>query len=115
MSETPMGAGQPGLGAEFQVMDTAAGHVESVRGEVDALLRRVTGSVEDLASAWLGGAGGAFQKVMVDWNDQSRKLNEALGGIAETVRSNRSTFTTNEDEVQSSITRVGAVDPLRLG
>ena len=65
------------------VMDTAAGHVESVRGEVDALLRRVTGSVEDLASAWLGGAGGAFQKVMVDWNDQSRKLNEALGGIAE--------------------------------
>lgn len=106
---------QNGFNTTVQTMDTAASRVDQVRDQIDGQLSSVRGSVEQLAgSVWRGAAQARFQVVMADWQHQSRKLNEALSGISETLRSNRASFENTDDDATAAIGRAAGSGPLNI-
>lgn len=110
-----MSSAQTGFNTQIQTMDTAAMRVDDVNNDIDRLLGSVRGSVEQLSgSVWRGSAQARFQSVMTEWQLQSRKLNEALAGIAETIRANRSSFDATDQEAVGAINRAAGSGPLNI-
>lgn len=108
--------GQPGaLSAETPVLHTAAGHVDTVNGEISSQLTQVRSVVDQLAGAtWQGSAATAFARVMTDWDGAVARLNGALAGIADQLRTNSSRFEGEDEANAASINRVGSAGPLNL-
>jgi WXG100 family type VII secretion target len=67
---------------DHATLHTAANDVRSTRSEVDGELKKLWGVVDDLAVAWKGQASGGFQTLMQRWNDDVKKLLEAMDNIA---------------------------------
>lgn len=104
-----------GFNTHIEVMDTAAVRVDEVNDEIDRLLRGVSGSVSQLAgSVWTGAAQARFTQIMTEWQQQSVKLNNALAGISETLRSNSSSLDAADQESATLLGRAAADGPLRL-
>ena len=51
---------------------------------------------------------------MSDWQQQSIKLNDALSGIAETLRSNSSFLDSADQDSAAQLSRVAANGPLNI-
>ena len=49
-----------------------------------------------------------------EWQQQSAKLNNALAGISETMRTNSSSFDAADQDSAALITRAGGTGPLNL-
>lgn len=104
-----------GFNTQLETMDTAAKRVDDVNVEIGRLLSRVHGSVGGLgAGVWQGTAQVRFTQIMAEWQEQSTKLNNALSGISETMRSNSSSFNAADQDSASLISRAGAAGPLNI-
>lgn len=100
---------------EIGTMDTAAKRVDDVNMEIDRLLGNVRNSVSGLGgSVWRGAAQARFTTIMAEWDQQSAKLNHALSGISETIRSNSTSFDAAEQDSLQAISRAGASGPLNI-
>jgi len=91
---------------EYGTMDAAKGHVLQVNSEIQTALSSLMSRLEPLASAWLGGAATSFQQVKTNWNANARQLNDALRGIAELLGQARVTYSTTDEQEQSSFNRL---------
>jgi WXG100 family type VII secretion target len=97
------------LDADLGRIGTAAAHVDGVNGDIGTLLANIETSVSGLGgAAWSGMAYSKFKQIMNDWQDQSLKLNTALAGIADTLRSNSGQLENSEQLVTESLNRAGA-------
>lgn len=104
-----------GLNTTLSTMDSAANHVDDVNREIAGLLSRVRGSVQQLGGGvWQGSAQVAFANVMTNWDDESRRLANALDAIGEQLRGNRRAFDASEQDNMAAINRVGAAGPLNI-
>ena len=63
---------------------------------------------------WCGAAQARFTQIMTEWQQQSAKLNNALAGISETMRTNSSSFDAADQDSAALITRAGGTGPLNL-
>lgn len=100
---------------DIGTMDTAAKRVDDVNLEIDRLLGNVRNSVGGLGgSVWRGAAQARFTTIMAEWDQQSAKLNRALSGISETMRSNSISFDAAEQDSLQAINRAGASGPLNI-
>lgn len=96
-------------------MATAATHVDTVKDQIDGHLGKVANSVEGLTGAvWSGAAKAQFSRIMADWQQQSIKLNNALTGISETLRSNSAGFDSADQDSAAALSRVSTTGPLAL-
>lgn len=97
------------------VMDTAAGRVDTVNDEITGLLRKVADSVDALSgTVWTGAGQARFAVIMSNWQQQSIKLNDALSGIAQTLRSNSSFLDSADQDSAAQLSRVAANGPLKI-
>lgn len=104
-----------GFNTHIGTMDTAARRVDDVNLEIDRLLGNVRDSVSQLGgSVWRGAAQARFATIMAEWQQQSAKLNTALSGISETMRTNSSSFDATDHDSAQLIGRVGASGPLNI-
>lgn len=104
-----------GLNAETPVFNVAAGHVDTINSDISAQLTHVRGIVDYLAGAtWQGSAATSFARVMTDWDGAVARLNGALAGIADQLRTNSSGYEAEEEANTATINRVGAAGPLNL-
>ena len=75
--------------------DTVAAKLD-VDGELDAL----KSLCDELAAAWTGGGATAFQNVMLQWDAEAAKLQDALQDIADSLDS--SAAAQAEEDLNSS-------------
>ena len=100
-----------GFNTHIGTMDTAAKNVDDVNGEIERLLGSVRSSVSQLGGGvWRGQAQARFAQIMIEWDQQSRKLNGALAGISETMRKNSSTFDAADQDSAQALGRAAAGD-----
>ena len=104
-----------GFNTSIETMDTAARRVDDVNGEITRLLGNVRDSVSQLGGpVWRGAAQGRFTTIMAEWQQQSAKLNQALAGISETMRTNSSSFDAADQDSAQALGRAGAGGPLNI-
>ncbi|HMT51588.1 WXG100 family type VII secretion target [Dietzia sp. UBA5065] len=104
-----------GFNTHIGTMDTAAKRVDDVNLEIDRLLGNVRDSVSQLGgSVWRGAAQSRFAAIMAEWQQQSAKLNSALAGISETMRTNSTSFDAADQDSAQMIVRAGASGPLNI-
>lgn len=71
--------------------------VTGVNEDVQATIKQVADTVMGLQGAWAGSAATAFQNLMVRFNDDATKLNQALLAIAEQLGAAGGTYQAQED------------------
>lgn len=104
-----------GFNTDIGTMDTAARRVDDVNLEINRVLGNVRDSVSQLGgSVWRGAAQARFTQIMAEWQQQSTKLNNALAGISETMRTNSSSFDAADQDSAQMISRAGASGPLNI-
>lgn len=77
------------LNTDFALMRAVATAIETRNDEIWAMLQAFMRRMRGVPPAvWTGAAAARFQEVLERWNTESVRLHHALGGIAETIRSN---------------------------
>ncbi|NUP48547.1 MAG: WXG100 family type VII secretion target [Catenulispora sp.] len=107
------GAGGVGSAAQFgatlDVMAQAAVHVGTVNEEIAVLLSTLLAQLEPIAATWKGAASSAFQQLHQRWNADARKLNGALGGIAESLSGTHRRYSAAEEANTTAVNRVAGL------
>ncbi len=96
-----------GVITDVGAMQAAAGHVESVNGELQQLLSGLRGEVEGSRASWEGEAQVSFQSLMQRYDDASRRLHEKLQNIADLIRQNGRGYDTTNQDFTSTLGNVG--------
>ncbi len=82
-------AGGNTLSADFDLMRSVAGGIETRNEEIRTTLHAFIGRMSNVPpSVWGGAAAARFKDVVHRWNAESMKLHQALHSIAETIRHN---------------------------
>jgi WXG100 family type VII secretion target len=89
-------------------MQKAGQHVLDVNSDVQGRLASLRGQLEPLAGAWKGEASLAFTRLMQRWDENARKLNEALRGIGESINTSTQTYVHQEEQERSSMSNIEA-------
>lgn len=77
----------------------AAGKVDAQNDAMKARLDRYISDAQGLVEqGWKGTASAAFTATVLRWNDDSKKLHEALVAIAEQMRSAANTLGTQDED-----------------
>lgn len=108
-------AGNDKVVNDAAAMETAAKHVEDVNSQLTSEIGNIRNLVAGSASHWKGGASGVFQKVMQDYDDQSRKLHDVLAEIAVQIRENGKGLSATEQANQDRLQQLGASADLGSG
>ena len=97
------------FGATLDVMAQAAAHVGTVNEEIAVLLSTLLAQLEPIAATWKGAASSAFQQLHPRWNADARKLNAALGGIAESLSGTHRRYSAAEESNTTAVNRVAGL------
>ena len=102
---TSPGAGS--LTTDFDLMRDVAGKIDARNDEIRTMLEGFIGRMTSVPpSVWGGNAATAFRGVVDRWNTESVKLQQALQGIAETIRANERIL---RDAGETHSAQIGAV------
>ena len=100
----------PGTGSlttDFDLMRGVAGKIDARNDEIRTMLQGFIGRMTSVPpSVWGGNAATAFKGVVDRWNSESMKLQQALQGIAETIRANEQSLRQAADTHSAQIDAV---------
>ena len=100
-------------GSQFRTdlgtMGTSAAHVHQVNAQIQTQLQQLMSRLEPLQGQWRSEAATSFSTLKVQWNDNARKLNDALRGIGEALDVNRSNYASSDDTNRQGFTGISAV------
>jgi ESAT-6 family protein len=95
-----------GYGLSPEELSKAAKDVHDVNEQTQAALRSLRSQLEPLASAWQGVAATAFQNLMTRFDEDARKIQEALGQIGTSLDASFTTYQQQEEEQQQSMSGI---------
>lgn len=102
---TSPGAGS--LTTDFDLMRDVAGKIDIRNDEIRTMLHGFIGRMTSVPqSVWGGNAATAFKGVVDRWNTESVNLQQALQGIADTIRANERVL---RDAGDTHSAQIGAV------
>lgn len=79
-------------------MNTAANHVATTNADIQGDLNRLRGIVDEVRGSWKGQAQSAFDGLMQRWDENAKKLNDALLEISNNIKSNARSFDTTDTD-----------------
>ena len=95
------------LSTDFDLMRSVAAAADTRNDEIRDLLHGFITRMESVPpTVWGGLAATRFQTVVAHWNTESRRLSQALAGIADTIRNNEHQL---REAAQLHAQRIGAV------
>ncbi|NKE61929.1 WXG100 family type VII secretion target [Lentzea sp. PSKA42] len=87
-------------------LDALAKHIANVNDSTQGTLRQVRSSVEGVQSSWQGTAATAFQNLMTRFDEDARKVQEALMSICEQISSSSEVYKQQEAESEQSVSTI---------
>ena len=94
---------------DLGTMGASAAHVNEVNAQIQMQLQQLLSRLEPLQGQWRSDAATSFQTVKVQWNDNARKLSDALRGIGEALDQNKTNYATSDDTNRQGFTGISAV------
>lgn len=91
--------------AELATMSQQAADANS---SVQGQLSQVRGVIDGVRSGWEGQAQAAFSSLMNSWDTDVKKLNDALMGISDTLKSSGTSFDQSQQDHVASINQVAS-------
>jgi len=96
-------------GTRLDTMAAASRHVADVNAQVQSELSALMGRLEPLSGAWKGSAAVSFQALAVRWNENARKLNDALADISAAIATSGQVYQASDEAQQSSFSGISSV------
>lgn len=87
-------------------LDALAKHIADINAQAQGHLRQVRNAAETVAGSWQGMAASAFQQLIGRFDDDARKISDALQGICESIASTSDVYRQNEEEQAQSVSKV---------
>ncbi|MEV0678493.1 WXG100 family type VII secretion target [Actinosynnema sp. NPDC050436] len=87
-----------GYATGVPALENAAKDIMGTNENVQGILRNLGSTIDGLAPAWKGSAADAFNNLMLRFNDDAAKLQEALVAIAEQITGSVQTYVQQEEE-----------------
>jgi WXG100 family type VII secretion target len=91
--------------AQAAVMEKAASQFEDGNAQMQQMLTSLLAELSALQQAWRGSGGTAFEQVKQRWEEDQRKLQQALTETANAIRTAGRVYTSTDS---SAADRVGA-------
>ena len=95
-----------GYGLSQEELAKAAKDVHQVNEDTQAQLRTLRGQLEPLAGAWQGAAATAFQQLMLRFDEDAQKIQQALGTIGTSLHESYTTYVQQEEEQSSAMSNI---------
>ncbi|SDN78978.1 WXG100 family type VII secretion target [Lentzea jiangxiensis] len=95
-----------GYQASAEELATLAKDIVNVDNDTQATLRGVRSTVEGLQGMWKGAAATAFTALMARFDEDARKLQEALRAIADQVDGSAAAYARQEEEATQLSTSI---------
>ncbi len=92
----------------FAELDAMSKKTADTNSAVQGELTRIRSLVDSTTADWQGSAQQAFGTLMTSWDSDTRKLNEALRQISETLHASAVKFQAGQDQHTSEINQVTA-------
>ncbi|KAJ8134477.1 hypothetical protein OY671_012310 [Metschnikowia pulcherrima] len=99
-----MAGGFTGTPEQFQ---QAYRDVDEIKASMDKNLHQSRDNIEATQAGWQGTAAKAFQNVMAAFDEKTRKSNEALGNIGESLQQSGAKYQQAEEEQNAAISNIG--------
>ncbi|MBF6087061.1 WXG100 family type VII secretion target [Nocardia cyriacigeorgica] len=96
-------------------MTAAVNHIETVGSQLESEISNVRNLVQGIKESWQGQAQGSFDRVMLDFDDAQRKMNEALKGFSDSITSAKVGYIESEQRNQDALLQAGASGDLGDG
>ncbi|WP_156757896.1 WXG100 family type VII secretion target [Actinokineospora pegani] len=95
-----------GYGITPEEMAKAALDVDKVNEESQAALKTLGSNLDPLRDNWKGQASTAFNTLMVRYNEDAKKLHDALQAISEQLKESNTAYVRQEEESSSSMSTI---------
>jgi ESAT-6 family protein len=89
--------------AQAAVMEQVAGKFDSTNSSIQGMLSSLMGELEPLASRWAGAGGMSFTQVKLAWEQDMKKISNALTETAGAVRTSGQNYTSTDDAAQQRV------------
>src|SRR5690606_15286828 len=98
--------GEPvAIQADAATIHAAAKDTLNAKQVAEGELSKLRSEVSGLAPLWTGAAGTSFQNVMTRWDESTRKLIDAMEGIADMLNIAGTEITATDEEGQASLNK----------
>lgn len=82
-----------------------ATRVATGANEVDAILTRLTGEIQNLAASWEGAASQAFQTRWQEWQTGAQQVRQAMEGMGQFLAEAARAYEDTEEQLRSAAGR----------
>jgi WXG100 family type VII secretion target len=89
--------------ATTEDLDALGKHITEIDSQAQGILRQVRSAAETVGSTWTGQASAAFQQLMSRFDEDGRKVSQALQAIAEQITDTSKIYAQNEEEQRSAV------------
>ncbi|GAA1238555.1 MAG: WXG100 family type VII secretion target [Oryzihumus sp.] len=87
-------------------IDRGAKIISDTRDQLNSELSALRGKLAGIGAQWKGSGSTSFQSAMNRWDEDSRKIIDALNRFESNLRSSQSTYTQRDDSAQSSFSKL---------
>lgn len=86
-----------GYGYSADVMAQSAQKIDDAHALIRGHLTSLTGAVDSMMAGWRSQSASAFTAVHLEWDQQTRKLNDALNNMANALRTTGTQYAAQEE------------------
>lgn len=87
-------------------LDRGAKIVSDTRSELTSELAGLRGKLAGIGAQWKGSGSTSFQSAMTRWDEDSKKIIDALNSFEQNLRSSQTTYTQRDETAQSSFSKL---------
>lgn len=80
--------------------------ISDTRDQLNSELSALRGKLAGIGAQWQGSGSSSFQSAMNRWDEDSRKIVQALNSFEQNLRSSQTTYTQRDDSSQSSFSKL---------
>lgn len=98
------------MSGQFQLtpedLDALAKHISEVNDQTQGTLRSIRGAADSVAGGWSGMAATAFQNLISRFEEDAKRVQEALMEICSQISSSADVYKRNEEDQHQAVSSI---------